>query len=298
MLDDLNELRTFRQILASGSLSAAARELGVGLGVVSKRLQTLERRAGVRLIHRTTRRMAPTDEGLALLAHVERVLEELAGAEERLAHGRAEPQGLLRVAAPVSFGRIHIAPVVAALAERHPGLAVDLRLNDDIVDLVDERIDLAVRIGVPADSRAVARKLFDNRRVMAAAPAYLDARGRPDHPSALAEGHVLLRYGEGAEPWRLEGPGGETFELAAPARLRAANGDVVQDWALAGHGVMLKSMVDVCADLETGRLEQVAPRWVSGPAPVYALFPSKAQLPLKTRALLDALLDRLATLTA
>lgn len=294
MLDDLNELRTFQRILATGSLSAAARELGVGLGVVSKRLQTLERRAGQRLIHRTTRRLSPTAEGLALLAHVDRVLEELAAAEAQLAHGRAEPRGLLRVAAPVSFGRLHVAPVVAELAARHPGLAVDLRLSDEVVDLVDERIDLAVRIGAPPDSRAVARKLLDNRRIMAAAPAYLDARGRPAHPAALGEGHVFLRYGEGADPWRLTRDDGEPVEVAAPARLRSANGDVVHDWALAGHGIMLKSRVDVAADLAAGRLEQVAPGWASGPAPVYAIFPSKAQLPLKTRALLDALVARLA----
>ncbi|MBI1196556.1 MAG: LysR family transcriptional regulator [Phenylobacterium sp.] len=294
MLDDLNELRTFQRILATGSLSAAARELGVGLGVVSKRLQTLERRTGQRLIHRTTRRLSPTAEGLALLAHVDRVLEELAAAEAQLAHGRAEPRGLLRVAAPVSFGRLHVAPVVADLAARHPGLAVDLRLSDEVVDLVDQRIDLAARIGAPPDGRAVARKLLDNRRIMAAAPAYLDARGRPTHPSGLGEGHAFLRYGEGDDPWRLEDGAGAAVEVAAPARLRSANGDVVHDWAMAGHGIMLKSRVDVAADLAAGRLEQVAPGWASGPAPVYAIFPSKAQLPLKTRALLDALVARLA----
>lgn len=296
MLEDLNELRTFRAILAGGSLSAAARELGVGLGVVSKRLMTLERRTGARLIHRTTRRLAPTAEGLALLAHVERILDEVAAAEQGLVEGRAEPHGLLRVTAPVSFGRVHVAPVVAELAERHAALSVDLRLDDRVVDLVEARIDLAVRIGAPHDSTAVARKLTDNRRILAAAPAYLDRRGRPAQPADLA-GHAFLRYGEGAAPWRLEGPGGETAEVAAPARLRADSGDVVRDWAVAGHGIMLKSLVDAAPDLADGTLERVLPGWRSEAAPVYALFPTRSQLPLKTRALLDALAARLAAVS-
>src|SRR5258706_14015628 len=127
MLDDLDELRTFKRILTSGSLSAAARDLGVSLAVVSKRLASLERRAGQRLIHRTTRKLSPTNEGLALAPHVDRMMEELAAAEARLASGWEEPHGLLRVSAPISFGRLHLIPLAAQLIERYP--RIDVHLN-------------------------------------------------------------------------------------------------------------------------------------------------------------------------
>lgn len=293
MLGDLNELRTFQRILALGSLSAAARDLGVGLAVVSKRLATLERRAGVRLVNRTTRSLSPTDEGLGLLVHVERMLEELDAAEARLAGNRKGPQGLLRVSAPISFGRIHLAPVAAQLIDQHPQLDIDLKLSDRIVDLVDERIDIAVRIGPPQDSAAVMRRLADNHRILVAAPEYLTRRGRPGTPEDI-EGHTWVRYGEGGDPIRLEGPGGAAVELPARGRLRSDNGDAVHDWAVAGHGIMLKSSIDVADDLRAGRLERVLPDWRSAPAPVYALMPSTRHLATKTRVFLEAVARRLA----
>lgn len=292
MLTDVAELRTFERILALGSLSAAGRDLGVGLAVVSKRLASLERRAGVRLINRTTRSLSPTEEGLALLGHVERVLDELASAEARLTSGQAEPYGVLRVSAPISFGRIHLAPVAAALTALHPRLDIELRLDDRLVDMVEGRIDMAIRIGEPRDSAAVMRKLADNHRILVAAPDYLARRGRPKTPADL-DGHDLLRFGEGVEPWRLEGPGGTTADIDARPRLRADNGDVVHAWALAGHGIMLKSAIDVAADLRDGVLERVLADWRSSLAPVYALLPGGRQAPTKTRVFLDALAARL-----
>ncbi|MDR3509548.1 MAG: LysR substrate-binding domain-containing protein [Caulobacteraceae bacterium] len=295
MLDDLNELRTFQRIVALGSLSAAARDLGVGLAVVSKRLASLERRAGVRLAHRTTRSLSATEEGLALLAHVDQALDALTAAELRLSSGREEPRGLLRISAPVSFGRIHIAPIVAGLVERYPKLDVDLRLSDELDDLVEARIDVAVRIGPLVDSTAVMRKLADSHRILVASPAYLDRWGRPRTPME-AVGHRWLRYADGGGPWRLEGPDGAVVEVEARPRLRAANGDVVRDWALAGHGIMLKSRIDVSADLALGRLERVAPGWRSAPAPIFALFPSARHLSTRVRVFIDAAIERLEAL--
>jgi LysR family transcriptional activator of dmlA len=295
MLDDLNELRTFQRILARGSLSAAARDLGVGLAVVSKRLASLERRAGQRLVNRTTRKLSPTDEGLALLPHVERMLEELAAAEARLAGGREGPLGLLRVSAPISFGRMHLAPVAAALVEAYPKLHIELLLDDRLVDLVDERIDVAVRIGQPRDSTAIMRKLADNTRILVAAPLYLRRRGEPLTPADLAD-HEILRFGSGTAPIRLEGPAGASFDLEARGRLRADNGDAVYDWGLAGCGVMLKSEIEVGADLKTGRLRRVLPDWTTGPTPVYALTAPGRQQPPKIRTFLDVLAARLAEL--
>lgn len=286
-LSDLNELRTFQRILALGSLSAAARDLGVGLAVVSKRLASLERRVGLRLVNRTTRKLSATEEGMVLLAHVERMLDELTAAEAHLASGQEEPRGVLRVAAPISFGRIHLAPVVADLVAQYPKLQVELNLDDGLVDLVETRTDIAVRIGPARDSTAIMRKLVDSQRILVASPAYLDRRGRPTTPAEVA-GHDLLRYSLTAlEPWRLQGP-----------RLRADNGDVTYDWALDGRGVMLKSRIEVLFDLRAGRLERVLPDWSSGEAPVYALIPSSRHLAVKTRVFLEAVAARMRELGA
>ncbi|KIH83551.1 LysR family transcriptional regulator [Pseudomonas batumici] len=295
MLDDLNELRTFQRILVCGSLSAAARDLGVGLAVVSKRLMALERRAGQRLINRTTRTLSATSEGLALSAHVDRILEELEAAESRMAVGAEEPFGRLRVSSPISFGRIHLVPLVAELVERHPRLDIELRLDDRLVDLTYERIDVAVRIGQPRDSSAILRKLADNRRILVAAPAYLERHGEPGSLQDL-ERHGCLRYDDPSQPWRLEGPGNEVIEFQPRARLHANSGDAVRDWAIAGHGIMLKSSVDVADDLAAGRLVHILRDWHSASAPIYALLPSRRFTPSKTKVFLDALGARLAVL--
>jgi LysR family transcriptional regulator, transcriptional activator for dmlA len=295
MLDDLNELRTFQRILALGSLSAAARQMGIGLAVVSKRLAALERRVGARLVNRTTRSLSATAEGEVLLAHVDRVLEALDEAEARLAGGRASPRGLLRVSAPIAFGRVHVAPVAADLVARHPELDIELKLDDRLVDLIEARVDVAVRIGPPRDSTAVMRKLADNRRILVASPGYLDRMGHPRTPRETA-GHAFLRYDDSTQPWRLEGPEGAVAEIETPCRLRADSGNVINDWALAGHGIMLRSQVDVAAELADGRLERVLVDWQSGPAPIYALFPSARHLATKVRVFVETLAERLAGL--
>ena len=288
MLDDLNELKTFRAILAEGSLSAAARRLGVTLAVVSKRLASLEARVGVRLIQRNTRSLSPTEEGARLLLDVERALDAFETAEERLMGGREEPVGTLRVNAPVSFGRRCVAPALGVLASRYPRLSVSLQLDDRLADLVGEGLDVAIRIGALHDSSAMMRKLADNHRVLVAAPTYLDRAGRPQTPEEAAS-HDFLRYGSASEPWQLQGPNGRTGKIAAAARLRVDNGDTLHDWALAGLGIALKSEVDVAQDIAAGRLERVLPEWDEGPAPIVALYPSAAHLPFKTRVLLDEL---------
>ncbi|MGH6616463.1 LysR family transcriptional regulator [Sphingomonas sp.] len=293
MLDDLNELKTFRAILAEGSLSGAARRLGVTLAVVSKRLTTLEARAGVSLIHRTTRALSATEEGKRLLIDIEHALDAIESGEKRLAGGRDEPTGTLRVSAPVSFGRRHVAPVLGELARRHPRLGISLQLDDRLADLVSDGLDLAVRIGALADSSSMMRKLSDNHRILVAAPSYLDRAGRPATPADAAR-HDFIRYGNAFEPWRLERADGATATLSASARLRVDNGDAVRDWALAGLGIVLKSEIDIAEDLAIGLLERVLPEWHCGQAPIVALFPSAQHLPLKTRVLLDELAAHVA----
>jgi DNA-binding transcriptional LysR family regulator len=181
----------------------------------------------------------------------------------------------------------------ASAVRRWPCNSVALELDDRLVDLVGEGLDVAIRIGAPADSSAIMRRLAENRRILVAAPAYLNRAGRPATPDE-AVSHAFLRYCAALEPWRLRGPNGATTNLAATARLRVDDGDVVHDWAVAGLGIMLKSEVDVAGDLVAGRLERVLPDWDGGQAPIVALYPSAQFVPLKTRVLLDRLSAHIA----
>jgi DNA-binding transcriptional LysR family regulator len=295
MLDDLNELRTLQQVLASGSLTAAANAMGVSLAVVSKRLATLERRTGVRLVNRTTRRLSPTEEGARLMVEIDRVLEAIRQGEELLATGRDEPVGTLRVSAPVSFGRRHVAPILGELTRRYPQLAISLSLDDKVVDVVGGAMDVAIRIGGGlVDSSAAMRKIADNSRILVAAPAYLDRRGRPSAPSDLRN-HDLLRYGDSIAPWRLHGRDGTIESIPAPARMRVDNGDALHDWCVAGLGIMLKSTIDVGHDLAAGRLEHVLPDWNGGDLPIVALFPDRANMTRKARVFLEAMVSAFQT---
>ena len=293
MLDDINELRTFVSVVAARSLSAAAREMDLALSVVSKRLAALERRTGIRLIARSTRRLAPTEEGLDLYERAQRILAEVDQAEAALTSGQAEPQGLLRVSAPVAFGRLHVGPVCGALVREYRMLSIDLVLTDRLVDLIEEGVDVVVRIGPPQDSQLVMRKLIDDYRIVVGAPGYLQERGTPATPAEL-EAHDCVHYrGVGAR-WRLVSLTGEAVEVQADSRLRSNSGEAALDWALAGYGLVMNSWVDVKDYLRSGRLVHVLPEWRSDPAPVCALFPSRRQLPIRVRVFVDAMVDSLA----
>ena len=225
MLDDIKELRTFVNIVGAESLSAAARDMNLALSVVSKRLASLERRAEARLIARNTRRLALTEEGQNLYERAQRILAEVDEAEAVLTSGRVEPQGLLRVSAPVAFGRAHVSPVCRDLVSAHPKISIDLVLTDRMVDLIEEGIDVVVRIGPPKDSRLVLRKLIDDYRIVVGAPEYLERRGTPMTPADL-EGHECVHYRGVGTHWRLVDAGGQAIEVRATSRLRSNSGQV------------------------------------------------------------------------
>jgi DNA-binding transcriptional LysR family regulator len=295
MLNDVSELRTFVKIVSAGSLSAAGREMGLALSVVSKRLATLERRTETNLIVRSTRRLALTEEGQRLFDRAQRILAEVDEAEAALSHGRVEPQGALRVSATVAFGRAHISPVCRDLVLTYPKISIDLMLTDRLVDLIDERIDVVIRIGAPSDSDLTMRKLIDNHRIIAAAPSYLERRGTPSTPDELAH-HECLLYNRNAQArWQLAHADGRSVAIEVSSRLRCDNGEVAHDWALAGCGLMMKSWVDVAPDLAAGRLIRVLPEWQSDPAPICALF-SQRQMPTRVRLFVEAVFKRMAAL--
>jgi DNA-binding transcriptional LysR family regulator len=291
MIDNLTDLRVFTRIVATGSLSQAGRELNLSLAAVSKRLAALEDRLGVRLINRTTRRLAVTQEGGEFFARCQRILADLEEAEAAVTTGRESPKGLLRVTAAVAFGRRRVAPVIVGFAERHPDIQVDLELTDRMVDLVDSGIDVAIRTGALTDSSLIARKLVDNHRVVVASPAYLARRGAPRTPADLTQ-HQCLNFSALGDIWPFVGPDGP-FQIKIDARLRTNDGEVGHEWALEGAGLVMKSIWDVCDDLAAGRLVRVLPEWRSPTAAIHAIYPTSRHLSSKVRSFVDYLGEHL-----
>ncbi|MTW10811.1 LysR family transcriptional regulator [Pseudoduganella eburnea] len=293
MLDDLPALRAFACIVAAGSMSAAARELDLPLSVVSKRLAQLEKSAGVRLLQRTTRRQALTDDGAQFHAHVLRILEQVAQAESQLANSRGEVEGLLRLTAPTEFGRQHVAPIVADFQRQHPGLLVQLELGDTVVNLLESGHDMAIRFGSVPEPNLVVRRLAPNFRVVCAAPSYLERQGTPTQPAQLA-GHRCIVIGDARRAdWRFEGE--QEVNVRVAASLLTNDGQAAHALALQGAGLVVKSIWDVGDDLLAGRLRRLLPQYRMAAAPLQAVLPSSRNLPLRVRLFLDYLQARLAT---
>jgi DNA-binding transcriptional LysR family regulator len=292
MIDNLLELTVFARIVSAGSLSAAARELDLSLAVVSKRLTALETRLGVRLLQRTTRRQSLTDEGEAFHARCVRILTEVQEAEAAVSRTRDAVSGVLRVTAPRGFGRRRIGPLTVAFREQHPGLCVQLTLTDALVDIVDEGVDLAIRFGSLADSSLVARSLAPNFRVLCAAPAYLARRGMPPDPLALAK-HDCIVFGEyPSREWHFQHADGPVSVRVAPAFV-TNDGEAAHTLALAGGGIVQKSIWDVGDDLGSGRLVRVLPDYAIPAAPLQAVYANAQHLAPKVRQFVAFCAERL-----
>lgn len=302
-MPELADIELFVRAVSAGSLSAAGRDLGLSPAVCSKRLARLEAELGARLLQRTSRRLALTEEGAVYFERGQLILAELADAAAAVGGGRDAPRGVLRVSAPVALGRRWIGPALARFAAAHPGVAVQLSLSDALVDLLDGGFDCAVRIGGSDDSRLVARHLADNRRVVCAAPAYLARRGRPASPLELGAHDciVMSRAATLHADWRFRPVHDRT---AAPTtvrvrgRLAADNGEQADDWALAGLGLVRRSLWDVAAELADGRLVEVLGDWTSEAAPIQVVFPSRRFLPARTRLFIDLLVVTFASARA
>jgi DNA-binding transcriptional LysR family regulator len=287
--DPFNEMSVFAKVVASGSLSAAARELGLSTAMVSRRLAGLEARLGVRLVNRTTRSLHLTDEGASYYETCARVLADIEHANASVAAGRHEPQGTLRVALPTAFGNQYVAPLVPQFAARYPELALALSLSDRTVNLVEEGFDLAIRIAALTDSSLAARKLAPSRRVICASPEYLARHGTPQAPEDLARHNCLLAKDLSAL-WEYKRADGGSGSVRVSGRYVCDNWEVLREWALAGLGIALKSTWDVRRHLESGALVSLFPGYSfdSGVA-IYAVYPHRRHLPAKTRAFIDFL---------
>jgi len=295
MSDSLQQMSIFAKVVASGSLSAAARELGLSPAVVSRSLSALEARLGTRLLHRTTRRLHLTDEGAAYYESCNRILEEIEEADAAASAGRDVPQGVLRVALPASFGHLHVAPLVPQFAARYPKLRLALNLSDRHVKLVEEGFDLAVQIAELTDSSLAARKLAPNRRVVCASPDYLRRHGTPRTPQELSQHNFLVaNWGEGGFSMTIEykDPTGKQGEVRVAGKYACDNWEVLRDWAVAGLGVALKSTWDARRQLEEGSLVPLCPGYTfDTDVAIYAVYPHRRHLPAKTRAFIDFLAE-------
>jgi DNA-binding transcriptional LysR family regulator len=286
-------LLAFARIVSSGSLSGAARELGLPVSVISKRLSLLEASLGTRLLQRTTRRQVLTEEGQLFHARVLRILDEVEQAEALLAERREGVGGLLRITAPGELGRQWIAPVAAAFRELHPQVTVQLALSDAVLDLVASGCDLAVRYGALADSTLVARELAPNYRVLCAAPAYLERHGEPRTPAELAGHRCILIGDQRRADWRFDGGAAADLGVKVDAAFLTNDGGAAHQLALDGAGIALKSIWDVGDDLLAGRLRRVLPNHAIAAAPLHAIYPQQRTLPPRVRAFIDFLREHL-----
>lgn len=291
-MSQLSDLEFFSVLAKHSSLREAAQQLGITPPAVSKRLFAVERRLGVRLLHRTTRRASLTPEGETYLLEGARVLEELEALERKVAGAHAVPRGVLRVVSTLGFGRRFISPALSVFARRYPDVEVQLTLTDRPVNPIEQGFDLQIRIGELPDSTLTARLLARNRRVLGAAGSYLARSGQPATPRELAK-HACLFIQENDETfgtWHLESGGNaETVKVRGP--LASNDGECVVNWALDGHGILMRSLWEITPFLRSGRLLPVLPKWNLPSADIYAVFPTRNYLSAKTRALVDFLLE-------
>jgi DNA-binding transcriptional LysR family regulator len=295
-MDRFEDLRAFVQAVESGSLTRAAEALQVATSAISRRIKELEARLGTQLLQRTTRQMRLTAAGETFHARAVEILQALDEAETEAGCQSRTLRGPLRIAAPLSFGKSHLSPILVDFARAHPGLELDVDFSDRVVDLVAEGHDLAVRIGNLRDSSLIARKLFDVRMVVAAAPGFWDRHGRPREPQALGELPALCYTGsERVDSWRYAGPRGDSGVVRMRAAMRSTNGGFLRDAAIAGLGVVMQPSFLLMEAVRDGRLVPVLcdHRWPT--VAIHVVYPQTRHLPARARALIDTLRARLGS---
>jgi DNA-binding transcriptional LysR family regulator len=293
-MHDLAQLEIFVHVVDDGGFTSAAHNLGVSKSFVSRQLGALEDRLGARLLNRTTRKLTLTDIGTVFYERCRRVLDELTEAEAAVTNLQTAPRGTLRLAAPMSFGVRYVAPEVAAFLAEHDELSIDIDLADRRVDLLDEGFDLAIRIGKLADSSLIARKLGASDLLMVASPAYLDRRGRPEHPRELREHDCLLyAYSPNNTSWQLEGEGG-SITVPVTGRVGANNGDAIAVAARAGLGIARLPDFIAAPLVREGACEQVLSKWTESYG-IWAVYPHNRHLSAKVRLFVEFLAERWAT---
>lgn len=292
---NFSELEFFVLLNRLGSLSAAARALDITPPAATMRLASMEKRIGARLLNRSTRKISLTPEGEIYLQHASRLIDELRELDEIVSGNGRAPRGLLRVNAPLGFGRTVIAPLVSTFTARYPDVEVQLEVTDRPIDLIEKGFDLAVRFGELPDNRINARRIMSNRRFLCASPSYMEKHGTPKKLEDLTRHRCIVhRQNDDAYGvWRFL-VDGRTEIVKVHGALSSNDGEIVQGWALDGQGIVIRSEWDVIKHLESGRLRRLLPEFTLPSADLYAYYPSKKNLPARVRTFINFLVEQLA----
>lgn len=288
-MDHFKQISTFVDVAAKGSLSAAARAEGIAPAMIGRRLDGLEERLGVKLLQRTTRKIALTNEGVAFLEDCQRILADLENAESAVSERSARASGHLLISAPAGFGRQHVAPLIPSFLAEHRNVSVTLNLNDRVVDLIGEGIDVAIRIAALSDSSLIGAKLADNKRVVVASPAYIKRHGAPRSLDDLVKHNCLAISSEGSQRGWTFRQNGKNVTLKVTGNMVCNDGAVLHEWALAGKGLAWRSMWEVGSAIDSGRLMTVLDEFAAPGNDIYAVFAQRRHLPLRIRAFVDFL---------
>ncbi len=293
-MDKYQEMRVFTAVVDAASFVGAGDALNMSKAAVSRHISDLEQRLGVRLMHRTTRKLSLTSEGEVFLARSREILASIEASEAELSTRSVTASGLLKISVPVSFGIRHLAPLWSEFLGAHPQITLDIQLADRVIDLVDEGFDLAVRIARLPDSSLVSRRLASTRLVLCAAPSYLKRRGTPQHPSELTQ-HEVVSYSLMAmgDQWQFIGPEGPVSAKVRP-RMWSNNGDTCISAALQGAGIQLQPTFLIEQQLASGQLVEILPQYRSVELGIYAVYPSRKFVLPKVRALVEFLSTKLA----
>lgn len=294
-MSQLEEMQTFVRIVEAGSITRAAEQMNTVKSAISKRLTDLEKRLGVNLLNRTTRKQTLTDAGQDYYQHCVRILDDIFEVETALSDEQTALSGRIRLAAPITFGLMHLSPALRAFNQAHPDIIFDIDFNDRQQDLVAEGIDLSIRVSNLADSSLIARKLSTTRLLICGSPDYFARNGLPEKAEDLLYGHVKLQYSNVSNSWSLRGHKGETLSVNLPAVLTANNGQFLHDAALEGKGLIL-SPDFICADaIRDGSLISVLEEaLLQKDIGVYAVYPQTRYLSRRVRLLIDFLRDYFA----
>jgi DNA-binding transcriptional LysR family regulator len=286
--DEVAELQLFVEIIKAGNLSAAARALNSSPAAMSRGLSALESRLGVRLVTRTSRTFALTEEGQLFYERCERIVEEIAEAEAEASSQGKTVKGKMRIGAPMSIGRRLIAPLIARFVEKYPGIEAHLDLSDSGLDVIDDGLDVALRAGLPTDASVIAKKILSTRRAVCASPSYLKRHGIPRRPEDLQQ-HDCIRLVRGRrvmDTWSFQ-ENGKRFELTVNGALTTNSGEVMHNWVRAGRGIALKAVWDVQPDLEAGTLVECLREFWCDEIDLFAICANRQHLFPRIRVFLD-----------
>ena len=289
-MNQIEDMQTFVRIVEAGSITKAADQLNTVKSAISRRLSDLERRLAVTLLTRTTRTQTLTDNGKSYYQQCLRIIDDIAEVESALRHDNCALSGMIKIAAPLSFGLDHLGAALRKFNELHPGICFDVDFNDRKIDLIEDGFDLAIRISNLQDSSLIARKLTTNRFLLAASPGYLKAHGTPREPKDLSNGHVKLYYRGAPENWQFRDKQGQLFSIKLPTAIAANNGNFLLQSAIDGVGLIYTPDFICYKAMRLGQLTPLLSEYLTDiEVPVYAIYPQNRHLSHRVRSLVDFL---------